>query len=189
MTLKKMLPVIVAGAAMLAAPLSASAGERHRDGKLTPAEAEGIAKQKQIGEYNGRFHSSPGDRANLDGAWFEYEFSPASNIGNAAPNTPCYLDRFTLDINRDNDKDGKGGGVLHLAGTGVDCIVEPGHSIQNFVYYVAKDGEGCFSTWKRGRGTGNLTSDTIYQSDKKRDLKSILHLDGNLMDQRTERDD
>ena len=171
---------VAASVAMLAAPLSVYAGG-HKDGKLTPAEAEGIGKQgATIQNYNGTLRSSDGDRANLKHAWFSYTFLPDQAIGNASPSSACYLDSFTLDIHRDNDSSGPGG-TLHLAGTGVDCIVEGGHSIQNFVYYVAQDGDGCYSQWKKGRGTGNLTSDTIYSSNYSKDLKSILHLDGNLL--------
>jgi hypothetical protein len=170
---------VAASVAVLAAPLSSYAGGRHKDGKLITAEAEGIGQQVVIGEYTGTLRKSDGDQANLGKAWFDYKFSPDSNIGNAASNSPCYLDSFTLDIHRDPDNYGPGGN-LHLAGTGVDCIVATGHSIQNFVYYVVKDGDGCYSRWKKGRGTGNLTSDTVYTSDWDKELKSILHLDGNL---------
>ncbi len=181
---KKLFP-FVAGAAMLAAPVVALAGNNggHRDGNLKPAEAEGIGKQLSITDYSGTLRASDGDRSNLKHAWFEYKFQDGTNLGYSSPGTSgesCTLASFTLDIHRNADSSGQGGD-LHLAGSGLDCSaggMGNGHSIQNFVYYVAQDGDGCYSSWKQGRGTGNFTADVVYSGN---DPKTVIHLDGNLL--------
>src|ERR1700761_1004426 len=107
MLLKNVLPVVVAGAAMLAIPLSGYA-DRHRDGTLKPAEAEGIGKQSidpqtGLGLYSGTLRASDGDRSNLRHAWFAYEFvDSTSALGSiSASGETCYLASFKLDIHRD----------------------------------------------------------------------------------------
>ncbi len=72
--------------------------------------------------------------------------------------------------------------ISRLAGSGLDCSaggLGNGQSIQNFTYYVVA-GDGCYSQWKPGKGSGNIASDTVYSG---RDPHVLIHLDGNLLQQ------
>jgi hypothetical protein len=175
---------VAASVAVLAAPLSSYAGDsnRHRDGVIRSAQADGIGKQTSppnaVGVYEGTLHPADGDRSGLKRAHFKYSYTDGSAVG-GTPSEQCYLASFTLDVHRDNDKWGQKGN-LHLKGSGLDCSaggLGNGESIQNFVYYVV-DADGCFSSWKQHDGSGNIASDTVY---KGKNPKSIIHLDGNIV--------